>query len=303
MDILAIAAQIVMLLLLMGCGIFLRQRKVMTDPVIKGVNQIVLQVAWPAMIIMTTQKEVKPEIIPGFLRTLVCAAIIMAVFTVLLLLLSGHVMPHSRSTVFCGLCSMPNAGFVGLPLVQAAYGSTGVMYLSAYIVAFNLVLWTLYQWMFAGREGSGLKMLVNSGLVASVIGTALLLMRVRLPEPFASLSNQLGVLTTPLSMLLLGARLQESLHIKQLGDKALWCAVGVRLLLFPLAVYAVLHLLGFKGMELGVLVMASAMPAASSTQMLAEKHDMDRVLAAQGVSITLLLCVVTIPLLLSILPM
>lgn len=301
MDVVAVLLQILMLMMIMAVGAYLRKRKVMTDSVIKGINQIILQIALPAQIILTTQKEYTQDLLPGFFRTMLLAILLMVAFSFAFYALSGNKLTEKRRVVFAALSALPNAAYVGVPLVQAAYGDGGIIYLSAYIIAFNLVLWTLYQVLYAGRKGLDMKLLFNNGVIACIIGTLFFAARVKLPQPFFGFITQLGGLTTPLSLLLLGARLSQGLQRDKLRDKALWTALIMRLIIFPLGAYFILRLIGISGIELKVLVIVSALPSAVAAQMFAEKYDKDYILASQGVTLSLILCVVTIPLLMLLL--
>ena len=71
--------QIIMMFGIAAVGFWLRHRQVLTDQVIKGVNTILLQVAWPCMIITATQKECGADAVPGFLRILTVTAVLLAV--------------------------------------------------------------------------------------------------------------------------------------------------------------------------------------------------------------------------------
>ena len=59
--------QILMLFCIAAVGWILRRIHVFTNEVIKGVNSITLKAAWPAMILMTTQKDCTEESLQGFL--------------------------------------------------------------------------------------------------------------------------------------------------------------------------------------------------------------------------------------------
>ena len=54
-------------------------------------------------------------------------------------LLRGRVEDRLRP-VLCMLAAMPNAGYIGLPIVEAVYGDAATVYLAAYIVGFNICL-------------------------------------------------------------------------------------------------------------------------------------------------------------------
>ena len=299
-DITSVVLQILTLLMLAGCGIFLRKKQILTDPVIKGINSACIMVAWPAMVLMMSQKDITVDMLPGFYRVLFSAVCIMGGGSILVYVLGKKWLNEKKLPVFVSLAALPNSGFVGLPIVYAFYGDAGVIYLSAYIVGFNIVLWSMYLFIFGVKNKHPLKTIFNANVIASLISALLITFRIRIPDPFSSLFSQLGSLMTPMTMLLLGSRLIQSLKANPIWDKTVLTALFVRLILFPLGSYALGYLVGLRGMELGIIVLAGAMPAASTAQMFAEKYDKDIALAAQGTSLSLLLCLVTIPLILVI---
>lgn len=293
----AVVGQIIMLFTITAIGCFLRRRSVMTDPVIKGVNTLLLQVAWPCMILMTTQKSCAEESVSSFLLVMLVTVAVLAVMCLVIRALSRHAAHAVSGPVFTVLAVLPNAGFVGMPIIQAVYGDAGTLYLAAFLVGFNLVTWTIGVFLFSGVSVASLRNLINPGFLSAVIGTLLFLLRVSLPAPLLSTVTQLGSLTTPLSMLLLGARL-EQVSRPLLRQARLWAAAGIKLLLMPLAAFALMRACSMDPALTGITVMAMSMPSASVAQLLAEKYHDDVQLAVAGVSVTMLLCIVTIPLVL-----
>ena len=117
MNLMAVSFQIMMLLCIALVGLWLRHRQVMSPPVIKGVNSIVLTVAWPAMVLMATQKAEAPALLPDFLRIFVAALSLLCLAILGFYLLGRRLLPEKRAAVFAAIAAMPNAGFVGLPIV------------------------------------------------------------------------------------------------------------------------------------------------------------------------------------------
>lgn len=294
MGIMAVVQQIVVMLLIAGVGLELRRREMLDQAGMRGVNLIVLNAALPAMILMVTQQAFSPDAKRDFLVILAAGLGTVFVTGVVLRIAARKWLPEKRQAVFAGLCAMPNAGFMGLPLVSAMYGAPGALLLAAYIMAFNLLLFTQFEGYFDPASVSVQRMATNLGLVACVVSLALFMLDIRLPHPVPSLLNQLGSLTTPLSMLLAGARMRE-FRVKDLREPSLWAIAALRLVVIPLAVFAVMRALGLSGLVLGVLVLASSMPPAVSGLMFAERYRKDTVYAATGVSLATVLCVVTIP--------
>lgn len=299
MSILPVVNQIIMLFIIAALGFMLRRMKVFTDPVIKGVNSTVILITWPAMMIMTTQKDYDAEVLKGFFGVFTASLVILSVFILITFFCFSKMKDKGLRPVMTMLAVMPNSGYIGLPIIQAVYGDAGALYLAAYLVGFNLVLWTLCVSICTGFTLKSLKGMLNPGLIAAIVGIALFLLKIKLPSPVLSAVNQLGSLNTPLAMLLLGARM-DTLTLKKLLDGPMWITVALKLVVIPILALYVLKALGMPPLALGVAVLATAMPSASACQMLAEKYDLGVDFAARGVLVSTLLCIVTIPLMLTL---
>lgn len=295
MSILPVLNQILMLVIVMAIGLTLRRKEILTDQAMRALNVIVLSVAWPAMVLSITQRQEQRIATPEFLWMLIVSTLVFFIGSLAVHFLYARRLEERKQAVYTALCGLPNTGFVGLPIVQAAYGTQGVLYLAACIVAFNLVWWTLFVRLYGGRAKLS-AMAKNIGLIASVLSVFLYIYGIRIPEPFVSAVHQLGVLNTPLTMLMLGARLPELRRANSLNDRNIWSAMGVRLLAMPLIVWVVLRVFGVSGLPLQVLVLVSALPCANSVQLFAERYGKDYALASRTISLSLLACVATIPL-------
>lgn len=295
MNIMGIVNQILMMLMIVAVGLILRKRSILTVPVIKGLSFIVLKIAMPALVLMITQREIAGDLRSNFGKMALFSLLMLSTSAVIIYLLAKNKMSQHKAPVFSALAAMPNAGFMGLPVVQVAYGDVGALYLAAFLIGFNLTIFTVLEYIMGGKALGIRQVLLNVGIIASILALLFYLFSVRLPAPIVSFLTQLGGLTTPLSMLLAGARMAE-FRFDALKDGTLWSAIGLRLLAFPLLSWLLFSALGFTGVELGVMTLASAMPCAVAGQMYAERFDKDAVFAATGVSISTVLCLISIPL-------
>ena len=114
------------------------------------------------------------------------------------------------------------------------------------------------------------------------------------------LLNNLKGLVAPLSMFIIGLRLTELKLGKVFRDKYLYLNIIICLFITPIATFALLKLVSVldiyhDALTASVLMISTAAPAATSTSMFAEKFDGDSVYAGLIVSITSILCVVTMP--------
>jgi len=100
-----------------------------------------------------------------------------------------------------------------------------------------------------------------------------------------------------IGMTLAGGRWQDVV-----GDRDVRSAALVRLVIFPLMAWAVLLLLPAVDLAVrGVFLVIMAMPAPAVSSIAAEQYGGDRELAARTVFFTSLLCVISIPLVVTLL--
>ncbi len=298
----AVILQIVMLLLIVLIGLALRYKGVFNDPVTKGVNTLLLRIAWPSAILMSSQKQLAKEQIPNVMIILLLSIIIMTVSCLMVYFFFKGKVKKDQLAVFAGVSSIPNVIYVGIPVVGSMFGDQGIIYLSGAMIALNIVMWTVVHLLIVegSQTGNVLRALINPGIAASIFAIVSIITGFRLPEPLLSLCNHLGNMTISISMILVGVRLKETIRIDQFKSGILWLSIAIRLLIIPVVVAFVLKGLGLTGMTYGVLVVAIALPAAASTQFLAEQYNKDTALAAQSTSISLLACLVTLPIVLLI---
>ena len=58
----------------------------------------------------------------------------------------------SRTPIFRFACIFSNAAYMGFPLISALFGSEGLLYASAYVTVFNILLWTMGYGFVSGSS-------------------------------------------------------------------------------------------------------------------------------------------------------
>ena len=294
MDISAVVNQIIMMLLIMGIGLILRKAKILNKAAMKGISSIVLKVAMPALLFMLLQKDKDSADRIDFLVMAILVFLVLSGMMLFIFLTAKKRLPPDKKAVFAALCALPNAGFMGLPIIHAIYGDRGAVYLAAVVVGMNLSIYLTLEYLITGKPPKPSLMAGNAGLIFTLLALMLYMLRLRLPMPLSAMASQLGSLTTPLSMLLAGARLMD-FRLSALKDLSLWFAVMVKLLVMPLLSFVLFGALGFAGMKLGVLTLSFAMASAAASQMYAEREGKSALFAATGVSLCTILCLLSIP--------
>nr|MDD6336711.1 AEC family transporter [bacterium] len=296
-----VAVQVLALTFLLACGALLRRIRQMDDKLMQGLNNLVLNVALPAMVINAFQISASGELMRELGLALLLAAAAHVVMLGLGWLFTFKLPRDRRMPVWFGAV-FSNAGFIGFPVVQAAFPDNqelALLYATMYVVMFHIFSWTAGRKMF-DRSQSGikntLKGLVNPTLVAVAVGATLFLCGISLPDWLLSPIRSLGSLTTPLSMLVIGARLGATPVKELFKGWDLYVAVLLRQLLCPALVMGLFMLIGYHGLPMKVLLLESAMPAAAFLAMFAERWEGNKPLASRIVALSSLLAAVSVPL-------
>jgi hypothetical protein len=133
-------------------------------------------------------------------------------------------------------------------------------------------------------------------VVTIYIGAVLMITGWQIPGVFGTAIANLGSMTGPLSMILIGATLAH-MDWKMLLDKTVLGASFFRLIAFPMLTAVILKLVFHAdAMTMNLSVILLAMPIASNTAAMAERYGGDYVFASACVSVSTLLSVVTVPL-------
>ncbi len=290
--------QVVTLFLLMTAGFATMKLKVIDERGLNGLNTVILYFAMPSLVLGKLQTPASPELIGQLCLVFVLSFTAMALAGAMgFLLFKGQ--ERKRRAVLVNLCMVSNCAYMGYPIIEAAYGGEALLYTVVYVAAFNLVVWTLCSFVFAGaKEVKPKKLFTNPTLLAVFGGTILLLTGVRLPVFVNSALDMLGGTTTPLAMFVIGARL-VTFRPKHLTDKPLLIMCALRLLILPLALL-LLRLTPISDTVVKALVLCTAMPCAASTAIQSEAYESDSGLASRGVAVSTLMSLITIPLIQSI---
>ena len=141
------------------------------------------------------------------------------------------------------------------------------------------------------------KKIFNIGVIASIAAMLLYFLQAPVPSFLQAFITNLGNLTAPLSMMIIGASLAQ-MPLKELFlDKKLLLFSLVKLLLLPAVWMIMVNRVAEQEILRGVCLVMMATPAGSMTAMLAQQYGGDYETASRGVALTTVLSVITMPLL------
>lgn len=209
--------------------------------------------------------------------------------------------------VWVFVCMFCNNGFMGFPLAQSLYGNDGLFLMAVANVVSNLLIFSVGALLLThGKNGirlSGRQLLYNNINIAVVIGAIFYFTQWQLPVLPLSILQQLGSLTGPLSMIVVGLSASRYEVQKMLKNRSIYVLTAIRLLLIPFITAGIVHLLPFRAGSIipALLILTAALPAPSSSTIILEQHHMDTETAAQAIFLSTLFSLVTIPLMMSLL--
>ena len=278
----SIAAQVVILFLVVLVGVLCRRLGYFTDETIRGVTQLVVNVTLPVLTVYNMQRPFDMHVLMNFLLTLLLslAAILAAIGGASLLFRHR---PHDKRAVLLNMAGFSNCGFMGYPIILAI-NPDWMIYAVAYNVAYLLVSWTVGVSLFQGRQNVSLKrVLLNPNVIAAFLGFAVFCLNITLPDILSQTMSLIGGLTTPLSMLLIGTRI-SGIRLSELRDKDYHITAALRLIVLPLMLYVLLLPLHLDPAVWSTHYLLTAMPCGTLSAMQAELYGGDARFAARAIA-------------------
>lgn len=198
--------------------------------------------------------------------------------------------------VYKMMTTFNNIGFMGFPVIAAAYGNGALIYAVPFSIMFNILCYTWgIQTLCGGGEKGNWKRIINIGTISGIISIVLFFMQIPVPKMICSLSAGLSNLTGPLSMLVIGISI-AAMELKDLfTDVKLLKFALIKLLAVPVAAMLLVCQVIDNRLICEVFLVMMATPAASMCAMLSQQYGGDYELAAKGVALTTILSVVTMP--------
>lgn len=200
-----------------------------------------------------------------------------------------------------------NAGNLIIPLVAYVLGPEWVFYCSAYVAVQTVFAWTHARSVIREvREFDLKQLLLNPQILATLLGMALFVSGVALPEVLGNAVRATGSMVGPISMIITGIIIGNMdlknvfINIRAYGVSA------ARLLIYPLIVVLIFCWSGMINLHpeaqriMLIVVLASAAPTASMITQMAQIYQKDSYNASVINVMSIMFCIITMPLIVMI---
>jgi len=294
---LIILQQVSIMFIIILIGALLYKLGIVTKEGNKHISNVILQLVCPVLIFMAYQTEYNNELLSGLLKALVLAAVGHVVMVALTFVCVRD--KQGRETAIERFSMMySNCAFMGIPLIQGVYGSEGVLYVTAYITIFNLLVWT--HGVMIMKNDMSLKGLVKAikspSVIAILLGLICYVTNIRLPEIPATALRHISNVNTPLAMIVAGATIAQTNVLKALRKpRVLYCCF-LKLLLIPVILIPIYRLFGFSETVFVTLAIATGCPTATTGTLFAVSYDKNAAYSSEIFALTTILSAITLPL-------
>lgn len=307
MSITVVIQQMVIIFILIGIGMILFRRRLLSEEGSKQISGLIINVTNPALLICSALDD-GPK---ASLRDLgIALAAYAAVFAILIavgfLLPCLLRVPKDLHYAYQMLTVFGNVGFIGIPLASAVLGSESLIFVSIFNLLFNLLIYTLGISLLQGAAGQAekdvtipssgrLQKLVNAGTVSAAVTVIFYLGNFHVPTVISSALSYTGRATTLLSMLVLGVSVAQIAPKEIFSHPKLYLFTLLRQILVPIGCILFMGSLIDNRLILNTMLLMVAVPAANMPLMLAKQLDMETDSISQGIILTTILSLVTVP--------
>lgn len=262
-----ILRQTIIMMILIIAGIICYKTKIISKNTNKDLSRFVLQVINPIVIFTSYQMEYRAELVRNLFITFgisIAAYVIMIALTYVMIRKKKdrEIEIERFSTIYS------NCGFMGIPLMNALFGSVGVFYLTAFITVFNLIVWTHGIILISGERDfkKVIKVFYSPTIIAIVLGIITFFARIEIPSVPLQALEFLADMNTPMAMIVSGVTMAETDIFKLLKKSRVYYICALKLLVIPVILVFILSLLNIdEKVRMTVIVASSAPPAAMCT--------------------------------------
>ncbi|WZL80351.1 AEC family transporter [Vallitaleaceae bacterium 9-2] len=299
MDIQNVLLKLAQLFILLFAGYILVGVKGIKQEAAKHISNLIFSFTLPAMLIssmVNTVEITREDVLRVMLIAIVQYGFLIIAAIVLTKLLR---VPYEDVGLYRFMILFGNVAFVGYPVLSAVLGNDALFFAAILNLPFNILVFTLgITFITHGTDQHQkleLKVFLNPGLIATVIGLILFFASIQLPTFVNELLADVGDMTTPLSLLVIGASLY-GVDIRSIFKKRMIFIFSfIKLIVIPTLLAIILWLAGVDTMIASVVIILSGMPMAANAVILCQEYDTHVMESSEAVFVSTLLLGVSLP--------
>ena len=284
------------LFILMGIGVFLRKRNIITETGKKLLTDLIIDLILPCSIISAFLVDLTQERLRQTGEIFFVSLLVQLVsFLIGRIIYRKCVSSHQTVMQYATVCS--NSGILGTPIAEGIFGIDGTLLAAVFLIPLRVVMWTLGLSFFAKETGktSIKKVLTHPCIAAVLIGLFLMVTHIPLPALLEDCIRTIGGCNTAFSMILVGSIVAD-MSARLIYHKDTLYYSAIRLIALPLLTLIGCECMGVAPLVRNLSVILTAMPAGATTSILALKYNADAAFASACTALTTVLSLLAVPL-------
>ena len=288
-------SQILAMFLMMATGAALYRGGLINDVSSKGLANIAVYVATPAVILksLATTFDAERLAIGG------ACAVLSVVFTFVCAGVARAVYGKKNAIAQVGI-TISNMGFIGIPLVQFVVGEEYVFYVSACMASQIFITWSYAVYLIAQDKSviSLKRILTNPAVLSAIVGVVAFICSYTPTGAAKAFIDAMASLNTGIAMLVLGVYLAQS-DLRALAKTlSLYMASFLRLVVTSLLILAILLVVPIPRAVKIVLLIGFSAPCGTVSAIFSQLFGGDYRYGAGLVVVSTLLSMISMPVML-----
>lgn len=298
--------QMIIIFLLILVGYICKKCKLINEDNKKCISSLVINVFNPSLLISSTLSSDKSPSTDTLIEATISAVVMFIVLSILGKLFSVAEKDEREKKVLRLMYIFSNIGFIGIPVIKAVMGNEYLIHVAIFNIEYTIYFYTYARSLVMNDNGKANKKarfdirpaIFNTGTIAACLSLVFFLLKIKLPYIVSVSLTHLGNATTPLAMMIVGITIAEQKKlISILKDKSIYLFCFIKMLMVPAIVAIILKYLPIsEEMKVLTLIMVS-MPVGNMPLILLNENNWNAHRCSNGIILTTLLSVLTIPLL------
>ena len=309
MSISVVLQQMIIIFILIGIGMILFKKEMLSEMTSKQISGLIVNVTNPALLICSAFDDGPKVSIQELGLALIAYAVIFAILIAVSFLIPYILrVPNRYHYAYRMLTLFSNVGFIGIPLASAVLGSESLIFVSIFNLLFNILIYTFgistLQKAAADQSPSDCgtpaasgrwQKLINAGTISAVATIVFYLGNFNVPVIITSTMSYIGRATTLLSMLVLGVSVAQMTPKEIFSHPKLYGFTLLRQILVPIGCIILMRPFIHNTLILNSMALMLAVPAANMPLMLSKQLNVETDTISQGIILTTILSLITIP--------
>lgn len=293
--------------LLAAIGYILVRRNILGSEGLDSLSRLVMEITLPLMIFCQLIRKFSfTQYADWWIFPLLSIGITIISLLVGLLFI-GFIRGQQHKLQFLSLTAFQNSGYLPLALIAALLpqdkASVMFIYLFLFLTGFNLVMFSagVHMLVFHKNRKFELMSLFSPPVIATAFSLIVVFFGLNkfVPDVIYKPLYSVGECTLPLALFVVGGNLAR-INLKEVNRKAMLFLVLAKLVILPML--GLWLIIKFKLPELlGLLILIQlAMPSATTLSVIIRHYKKEDLLISQGIFLSHILSIITIPLFLSL---